>query len=127
MPDRLLHTCTYMALQTPTSLKTLAALCLSLLALHLGACAEGSNTGPEPICGNGILEPGESCDDGNTNAGDGCTSICTSEAGSCGNAILEAGEGCDDGNGDYGDGCTPECVVEAGGCGDGGRCACRHR
>ena len=28
------------------------------------------------VCGNGILESGEQCDDGNINDGDGCSSIC---------------------------------------------------
>ncbi len=33
-----------------------------------------------PICGNGILEAGEECDDGNNVDGDGCSSTCTTEA-----------------------------------------------
>lgn len=31
-------------------------------------------------CGNGVLNPGESCDDGNIESGDGCPAICRSEA-----------------------------------------------
>ncbi|MBI2378197.1 MAG: DVUA0089 family protein [Deltaproteobacteria bacterium] len=31
------------------------------------------------ICGNGLLEPGEACDDGNTADGDGCQSDCSYE------------------------------------------------
>jgi len=27
-------------------------------------------------CGNGVLDPGEQCDDGNKQPGDGCTAIC---------------------------------------------------
>ncbi|WP_373046384.1 DUF4215 domain-containing protein [Vulgatibacter sp.] len=34
-------------------------------------------------CGNGILEPGESCDDGNEVLGDGCTDQCVIEGDSC--------------------------------------------
>jgi len=30
-------------------------------------------------CGNGVLNPGESCDDGNTESGDGCPSTCQTE------------------------------------------------
>jgi len=30
-------------------------------------------------CGNGLVEPGEECDDGNTLSGDGCSSTCVSE------------------------------------------------
>ncbi len=31
---------------------------------------------PDPICGNGMREKGERCDDGNTDDGDGCSSRC---------------------------------------------------
>ncbi|HOZ56304.1 MAG TPA: DUF4215 domain-containing protein [bacterium] len=31
---------------------------------------------PKPKCGNGKVEAGEECDDGNTNDGDGCNSYC---------------------------------------------------
>jgi cysteine-rich repeat protein len=34
-----------------------------------------------PICGNGVVDPGEQCDDGNTVAGDCCSPACTVEAG----------------------------------------------
>jgi cysteine-rich repeat protein len=67
-------------------------------------------------CGNGIVEPGESCDDGNTVSGDGCSGGCWVEG--CGNAIVELAEGCDDGNTVSGDGCSPDCVIEPR-CGDG--------
>lgn len=33
----------------------------------------------EPSCGNGIIEPGEQCDDSNTVNGDGCSSTCQIE------------------------------------------------
>ncbi len=33
------------------------------------------------LCGNGVLDPGEQCDDGNTNNGDGCSATCQIEAG----------------------------------------------
>jgi cysteine-rich repeat protein len=32
----------------------------------------------EPRCGDGILDPGEMCDDGNTTGGDGCAADCQS-------------------------------------------------
>lgn len=32
------------------------------------------------ICGNGVQEPGESCDDGNLASGDGCSSTCVNES-----------------------------------------------
>lgn len=34
---------------------------------------------PQPVCGNGIVEDGEQCDDGNVVDGDGCSSLCTVE------------------------------------------------
>lgn len=33
----------------------------------------------DSLCGNGELDPGEECDDGNTESGDGCKSTCTRE------------------------------------------------
>jgi len=39
------------------------------------------NDAPLPVCGNGILESGERCDDGNLIAGDGCDSNCQIEGG----------------------------------------------
>ncbi len=65
-------------------------------------------------CGNGILEAGEQCDDGNTVSGDGCSANCTIEPppAVCGNGILEPGEECDDGNTVSGDGCSADCTIE---------------
>jgi cysteine-rich repeat protein len=34
-----------------------------------------------PVCGNGILEEGEACDDGNIDPGDGCGPLCAEESG----------------------------------------------
>jgi cysteine-rich repeat protein len=42
-------------------------------------------------CGNGIIELGEQCDDGNVTNGDGCSSTCTSEA-SCGDGVKNGTE-----------------------------------
>jgi cysteine-rich repeat protein len=39
---------------------------------------------PPPVCGNGIVEGAEQCDDGNTISGDGCSATCLWEAGACG-------------------------------------------
>lgn len=38
--------------------------------------------GDPPVCGNGSLEVNESCDDGNTSSGDGCSATCQNEPGS---------------------------------------------
>jgi cysteine-rich repeat protein len=63
----------------------------------------------QPVCGNGIVEAGEPCDDGNARDGDGCEADCTLPA--CGNGIVDAGEPCDDGNARDGDGCDNSCLV----------------
>lgn len=34
----------------------------------------------DAVCGNGETDPGEKCDDGNLNDGDGCTSACARAA-----------------------------------------------
>lgn len=62
-------------------------------------------------CGNGTLDPGEACDDGNNESGDGCDRFCRSEV--CGDGVVQDNEECDDGNTEDGDGCSRLCVVEA--------------
>ncbi len=65
-------------------------------------------------CGNKIVEPGESCDDGNVIDGDGCQADCTLliSGSICGNGIREAGESCDDSNTKNLDGCDSACKFE---------------
>ena len=50
-----------------------------------GTCSAGESCNATGqcvvLCGNGIIDPGEQCDDGNTNSGDGCSLTCTLEAG----------------------------------------------
>jgi cysteine-rich repeat protein len=62
-------------------------------------------------CGNGTIDDGETCDDGNRVAGDGCNPTCTSDE-RCGNGTLDRGESCDDGSNESGDGCDPACRLE---------------
>jgi cysteine-rich repeat protein len=79
-------------------------------SLLLAACSYGDNLKPtgdgppdaevadppdaEPfaLCGNSIIEPGEQCDDGDTEADVLCDADCQL---SCGNGALEPGEACD--------------------------------
>ena len=63
-------------------------------------------------CGDGILQLGEECDDGNLIDGDRCSSSCTIEA-YCGDGLLAEDEACDDGNNFDNDGCSSLCEVEA--------------
>lgn len=67
-----------------------------------------------PVCGNGRLEAGEACDDGNVASGDGCDADCGAEPAetACGDGIRQAGEECDDGDLQPGDGCDDECREE---------------
>jgi cysteine-rich repeat protein len=80
---------------------------------------------PEYVCGDGILDDTEDCDDGNNDSGDGCSATCDYENPyGCGNGELEDNEDCDDGNNEDGDGCSASCTVEpppppSGYCGDG--------
>lgn len=66
-------------------------------------------------CGNGTVDPGETCDDGNTVGGDGCPADCTLPV--CGDGLVEEAETCDDGNTTGGDACPADCTLPI--CGDG--------
>ena len=92
---------------------------LGAAGAFLVACAT-DQAGPVPsgsICGNGIVEAGEECDDGNRTDGDGCSGFCGVETPApqpqCGNGTLEPGEQCDDGNTMAGDGCDALCAFES--------------
>jgi cysteine-rich repeat protein len=66
-------------------------------------------------CGDGVVDTGEQCDDGNFTPCDGCSPSCTSEAlVVCGDGVTvrACGEECDDGNAALLDGCTPACRLE---------------
>ena len=71
-----------------------------------------------PSCGDGVVDTGEGCDDGNNTDGDGCRADCMLPF--CGDGITDPGETCDDGNGESCDGCTTYCVYPT--CGDGVHC-----
>src|SRR5687767_14680676 len=95
---------------------------LLAVTLCLSGCSDGTTSQPDPIphprptfpvCGNGVLENGERCDDGNRTSGDGCASNCvvTPDVTKpvCGNKVVEQGEQCDDGNTTQDDGCQNDC------------------
>ena len=75
-------------------------------------CVNGACTAI--VCGDGVIHPGEACDDGNVVDGDGCQADCTlPPAGSvCGNGVREAAEQCDDSNTKNLDGCDSACKFE---------------
>jgi cysteine-rich repeat protein len=73
-----------------------------------------------PVCGNGVLQEGEACDEGPSNSdttANACRSDCTLPV--CGDFTTDPGygESCDDGNAQDLDGCTADCRAEF--CGDG--------
>jgi cysteine-rich repeat protein len=94
-----------------------------MMWLKLGDPAPvGDTTGgggtPPGICGDGTVDAGETCDDGNTTDGDGCSATCTIEA-ACGDGNVDSGEECDDGtaNSDTtADACRTDCTAAS--CGD---------
>ena len=103
-------------------------------AVGLAVLCTGCPTG-EPVCGDGIVDAVEECDDGNPYGGDGCDAQCAIEEGYacaasgsepctpasvCGDGILTSNEECDDGelNGTGYNKCTPQCTLGPY-CGDG--------
>jgi cysteine-rich repeat protein len=75
-----------------------------------------ATTGVVILCPNGVVDPGEECDDDNGIDTDDCTNACLLPI--CGDLILHAGvEDCDDGNDIDTDACLPTCVDAS--CGDG--------
>jgi cysteine-rich repeat protein len=88
----------------------LALLVIPVVCLSMGGCPP---QGGDAVCGNGSVESGEECDDGNTTAGDGCSASCQDEgSGTCGDGTVDAGEECDDGNTVDGDDCSSTCENE---------------
>ncbi|MBV9946498.1 MAG: DUF4215 domain-containing protein, partial [Myxococcales bacterium] len=74
------------------------------------------------VCGDGVREGAEQCDDGNRVPYDGCSPTCTIDptcaqgtcAGVCGDGLVFPNEACDDGNTRSGDGCSATCQLEVG-------------
>jgi fibro-slime domain-containing protein len=80
-------------------------------------------------CGDGLIQPGEQCDDSNNNPGDGCAADCSTVEQDfacptpgqpcvstvlCGDGIVSGQETCDDGGTQSDDGCTATCQLENG-------------
>lgn len=77
--------------------------------VEVGICGDGMCV--TPGCGNGVVEPAEMCDDGNTARDDGCSADCRSNE-ECGNGLVDFNEECDDGDRVSGDGCSSACRPE---------------
>lgn len=95
---------------------------IGLASIHqVKACStiDYEASSPPQVCGNGIAEGTEECDDGNTLDGDSCSSTCTLTGvppsafpPTCGDGVVEDSEECDDGNTLDGDGCSSICAIE---------------
>jgi cysteine-rich repeat protein len=91
-----------------------------------GSGGQGGTGGSAPACGDGALDEGEVCDDGNTAGADGCSPACGVEEGFecagepsacdgiCGDGLVVGSEMCDDGNAAIDDGCGDACAIEDG-------------
>ena len=81
-----------------------------------GSTTDLTGTTGEGVCGDGEVQPGEACDDGNADETDACLVTCI--VASCGDGQVQAGvEDCDDANQDESDICLDTCVLAS--CGDG--------
>ncbi len=70
------------------------------------------------MCGNGAVEPGETCDSGAANGMYGaCNGTCTALGARCGDSVMNGPEQCDDGNASNTDACLNTCRNAT--CGDG--------
>ena len=89
-------------------------LCSACAAFTSGPCTATTTTlpGSPSRCGDGVLDAGEQCDDGNTSDCDGCSTACTREV--VGNGVVDCGEECDDGNTADCDGCNGDGEIECG-------------
>lgn len=85
-----------------------------------GLLCAGTVCIPEIDCGNGVLDPGEQCDDGNDANDDDCLIICVDNV--CGDGFLNASaEECDNGEANAESApCTDACTIAT--CGDGRVC-----
>ncbi|MDC0739713.1 DUF4215 domain-containing protein [Polyangium mundeleinium] len=94
---------------------------VTLLGFAVACGARSTLFAPEaerrdPFCGDGLVDPGEACDDPNEVAVDACVPGCALAR--CGDGIVWAFvEACDDGNLVSGDGCTATCALPS--CGNG--------
>ena len=75
------------------------------------------------LCGDGVVQGSEQCDDGNAMDNDGCSATCLTETKGgglidvvdlpvCGDSLVQGTEQCDDGNQVSGDGCSSSCQTE---------------
>ncbi|MGC4119756.1 MAG: DUF4215 domain-containing protein [Myxococcales bacterium] len=116
---------------TTTTRRTSTAVRQAARSSRAGPAPPRASRAPEIVverCGDGAVNNGEECDDGNAWGGDGCSATCKRAAGFecptpgspcqrlhyCGDGDLDADEECDDGNAFSLDGCSGVCGLESG-------------
>lgn len=88
---------------------TRAMYAIPAVGLLWSGCGQVENL--TPTCGNGNVETGEECDDGNAVDTDNCLTTCTTPK--CNDGFVQSGvEECDDGNAVETDGCTADCRLD---------------
>ena len=90
------------------------------LLVRLGASLPGAGCLFATLCGNGVIDGEEECDDGPANsdsAPNACRTRCVDAY--CGDGVVDDGEECDDGDAVDGDGCDSDCTRTASVCGNG--------
>ena len=94
---------------TTTTTSTDATTTTGTTTTTTDATTASSTSGPG-VCGDGVLDPVEECDNAENNGKDGvCTDMCKLNV--CGDGYKGLGEGCDDGNQDDTDGCKSDCSL----------------
>jgi len=79
-----------------------------------GTCVAADAPPQGAVCGNGVVEPPEECDEGDANSdasGASCLTNCRVPP-RCGDRVISTGEQCDDGNLRSEDGCSSQCTAE---------------
>ena len=96
-------------------LKKYLLLCISM-AMMMSAC-NNDNDDNDPICGNGVVEGDEQCDDSNDVDDDECSNTCIKNEQvpldnepKCGDGKVEGDEQCDDSNDVDDDECSNTCI-----------------
>lgn len=100
---------------TPSSGTTTTSTEVADEATEPSSDADSAEPWTAPGCGDGVVDPGEICDDGAANSdteADACRTDCVPAG--CGDGVVDSGETCDDGNTIAADGCDAVCVVESG-------------
>src|SRR5207237_996243 len=107
------------ALDSPSQDDIVAFLRAQMTGAKFGEGSGGLAVGA--LCGNGVLDAGEECDDGNTVSGDCCSAICFFEQGgcACNAANVCTADACDPATGDFV--MTPNTAA----CDDGNPCTTR--